>query len=247
MRAILSACAILSGLIVWSLLHVTPARHPPVVVDDEWREAYGNALSARKQILDVEEKAWRGEGPAGLKPEELALIGDCLKDLRTAERRLGVLAELLKRRGLEDCPEMRVFRPCWMRTKVWILDAADLVGPPPKPPESAGLYIRMNRAFNRSEKAKDELGDLRRASGDIQDRNDPAELEEARMKARRIRETLGACRTELGELEDYLRRELREADLSSRDLPDLEALREESSLLQQAMMSAREITIRFGR
>ena len=138
-------------------------------------------------------------------------------------------------------------RPGWRMTKVWILDAADLVGPPPKPPESAGFYIRMNRALHRSEKVKEELAQLRKAAGEIRDRNDPPELEEALKQSKRIRETLSACRSELTGLEDYLRRELNEGDLSAVDLPDLVTLRGEASLLQQAMISAGEISLRFSR
>jgi hypothetical protein len=248
MRSILSACVVLVGLIAWKVINICqlPVPHS-LIVEDEWRDAYAKALSARKQIQEVEERTGAAEVPAMLKPEDLARIEGGLKELQAAERRFQALETLLRKKKLEDCNEMRDLLPCWRRTKVWILDAADLVGPPPKPPESAGLYIRMNRALHRSEKVKEELSNLRKAAGEIQDRNDPVELEEARKQARKIRETLGECRTELSGLEDFLRRELKETDLSARDLPDLETLRGEATLLQQAMISAGEISLRFRR
>lgn len=242
MRAILVTGIGLTGAIVYRLTVGGGCHFPPhtiIDVEKESGKAYNQADSAQREIQCIERKAWTGEPPVDLDPADLREIGTLLPRLERARLRFEELMTLLRKKRLEDTEDLRGMIPCWLRTRVWILDARAVAGFEP------GLYIPMNRALERWRRTRRELAGFRSSAAEIEDRDDADELRRALEQVREIRKALAECRDEFLRLEDFIRSGLRRDDLSTRDLPDLAVLREESALIQQAMASAGDLSLRF--
>jgi hypothetical protein len=242
MLLILGSCLVLGALIAWRVwAHYHRGVNVVINIDDEWRRAYDAAESASKGIFDVENKTWSKEKPVDLSPEDCLKIEQQLHVLEASEQKFQDLMAMLHKKQADDSDEMKNIVPRWLRTKVWILDASDLLEFEKKVPEYGGLYIPMYRTINRSKRGQKELVELAKDKGEILQRNDPAEKEKVRKEIKKIEESFAACQQELSRLEDYLKKGLTREDLSAKDIPDLETMREEASLIGQAMRTARDL------
>lgn len=240
MRAILAACLVLGAAIVYRLTGYV-CHGPPRGVDvaRETGKAYDQADTTRREIQSIERKAWLGNPPQDLNPEEIAEIRSRIAGLEAPKRRLEELMTLLQRGRLDDTDEMRAMVPFWLRTKVWILDARSVAE------SGTGLYIPMHRTLDRWRKARRDLAAVRTAVPDIESRDDSDERRSAYERVQELRKTLAACRDELLRLEEFIRTGLQEEALSAKELPDVEVLREETSLIHQAILGAGELSFRF--
>jgi len=240
MQAILTSCIVLGGLIVWRLVGPFWEREKdPVVVKEAVEEAYDRADQARREIQNVEKKAWARAAPVDLAVEDRTAIAKQLAELEESDRRFEKLILLLRKQNLEDCGEMRQLTPCRLRTKVWILDARAVLAPPNDPSSPPGFFIPFHRTLARWQDARRELTEVRALADGL-----PAgEKRALQTRIRAIRESLVECRDELLRLEEFVRAGLRLESLSTQDLPDVETLRENTSLIQQAMLSAGQLDL----
>jgi hypothetical protein len=248
MQTILSASIVLGGLLVWKF--VGPPGVPTggtVVVEKETREAYDLADAARRRIQILERKAWSSDEPGPLGAEEISQIGRHLLDLDASDRRFQRLDALLRKHHLEASADMKELTVCWLRTRIWKLDAQAVVGVRSDPSALPGFYLPLHRALDRWEKTRDELRELRdRADPRGEERTDDPQARKILDRLQAIRETLAEIRDEFLRLEALLSAGLRRESLPAGDLPDVELLRESASLVQQAMVSAGDLRLRFG-
>lgn len=244
MQSILSASIVLGGLILWRIFGGSFGREPEVVVvKDATEEAYDRADAARRQIQIIERKAWSAEDPPSLTATDLTEISRQLAELETADRRFERLDGLLRKKKLEGCGDMSGLTACWLRTRIWKLDAQAVVGVRSDPSSLPGLYIPMHRALARWQEARRELAEVRSLTVEIPTRQSAEEKRLLHARIRTIRETLVDCRDEFLRLEGFLCAGLKLESLPVRDLPDVELLRENASLVQQAMASAGQLDL----
>ena len=237
---ILVTSAVLLGLIslrVWKIMNrKDPGR---INVQEEAEAAFESGKGAGRDIFTREKKVWeKGEE---LFPDDFKEIQQRLKDLETCHARLKEILDLLRDRRLEDTPEHDWIVPRWLQVKLWILDASDLLDPAKKAPDYGGLFIRMYRTIDRSIQAQKELKELEKGKEDLLKESDPARRGAVVQRLRAIEARLGVCAEDFAKLDDYVKEGLARPDLSPRQIPDLETLRDEAARAGMVIKQAREL------
>ena len=233
---ILLACIGLGGAIAWKIfVRMNPNKAVSIDVDVEFDKAMEASIGASKDIHRIESKVW-------IKKEELtaddyAAIKGKLDELRVQHDKLKDLLDLLRIRNLADSGSYQKIVPKWIQLKMWILDAADLLDNQ-KPPEYGGLNIPMGLTSERIRKAQGELSDINTLKDKIIEENNPAKIKETRKKLADLRETFRSYVTKMQELDKYVADGLARPDLTTREVNELDQLREDANKAQMAVKLA---------
>jgi len=217
--------------------------HPPkgteiVDVNAESTAAWRAAQGARGEIEKIEKKVW--DKNEALTPEDNERIKAERKKLIDAEASMKSLLDLLAKERKENSQDGTDILRMWMETKIWILDANDVLAES-KPPEYGGLYIPMYRAVMKWQSALKELKELESRRDAILEKNDPAEREKASARAKELEELFQACSEKLQALNVYVQQGTARDNLSIYKLKDLELLAEEANQSMLAKGQARTL------
>jgi hypothetical protein len=236
MLFIIFACLGLGGAIAYKLWRAAhPVERSVIDVKDQFEKALDQAKDASKAILSVQTKVWgRGEE---LKPDDFEGIKKSLGELRDAHDKMKDLLDLLHARNLDDSKEKQDIVPKWLQCKMWILDASDLLDNQ-KPPEYGGLNIPMFLTSDKIRKATTALGEIRTESEKIIERNNPDEIKATRKKISDLREQFRGFVTKMQDLDKYVAEGLARPDLTSKEVIELEMLRDDANKAQMAVKAA---------
>jgi hypothetical protein len=243
MLFIIFSCLGLGGAIAYKLWRAT---HPPeksvIDVAADFDKALDLGKGASKDILAIQTKVW-GKGEE-LKPEDFEGIKKKLGELREAHDKMKDLLDLLHARGLDDSKEKQDIVPKWLQCKMWILDASDLLENQ-KPPEYGGLNIPMFLTSDKIRKALTALGEINTEKDKIIERNDPNEIKATRKKISDLREQFRALVSKMQDLDKYVAEGLARPDLSSKEVIELEMLRDDANKAQMAVKAAGNMLLAF--
>jgi hypothetical protein len=236
MLFIIFSCLGLGGMIAWKLYRASHGGEKTTIdVAGEFDKALDLGKGASKDILAVQTKVWgRNEE---LKPEDFETIKKKLVELREAHDKMKDLLDLLHARGLDDSKEKQDIVPKWLQCKMWILDASDLLDNQ-KPPEYGGLNIPMFLTSDKIRKAQTALGEINTEKDKIIERNDPAEIKATRKKIADLREQFRGLVTKMQDLDKYVAEGLARPDLTSKEVLELDQLRDEANKAQMAVKAA---------
>ncbi len=240
---IIVACLGLGGAIawkVWVIMH--PHKAETIDVGAEFDKLIDKTKDASKAIFKIEEKVWlKGEE---LKGDDFSSIKSRLGELEEAEQKLGDLLSLLRRRNLQDSGDYPKILSFWLQTRIWIYDASDLLENQ-KPPEYAGLNVPMFVTSKKITKAQDELKEINTLKEEIIKRNDPAELKATRKKIADLKEVFRTCSVKLQEIDKYVADSLARPDLTSKEVMELEMLRDDANKATMANKASGELLKAF--
>ena len=236
MLGIIFSCLGLGGAIAYKLWVATHGKEKTVIdVGSDFDKALDLAKGASKDILAVQTKVWgRGEE---LKPEDFTAVKKSLGELREAHDKMKDLLDLLHARGLDDSKEKQDIVPKWLQCKMWILDATDLIENQ-KPPEYGGLNIPMFLTSDKIRKAQTALGEINTEKEKIIERNNPDEIRATRKKISDLREQFRTLVTKMQDLDKYVAEGLARPDLTSKEVAELDQLRDEANKAQMAVKAA---------
>ena len=236
MLGIIFSCLGLGGMIAYKLyLRAKGGEKTVVDVDAEFEKALDLGKGASKDILAIQTKVWgRNEE---LKPEDFTAIKKSLGELRDAHDKMKDLLDLLHAKGLDDSKEKQDIVPKWLQCKMWILDASDLLDNQ-KPPEYGGLNIPMFLTSEKIRKAVTSLGEIRTETEKIIERNNPEEIKATRKKISDLREQFRGLVTKMQDLDKYVAEGLARPDLTSKEVVELEMLRDDANKAQMAVKAA---------
>lgn len=233
---IIVSCVVLGGMIGWKIWR---NMHPPtktaIDVDAEFDKYMDTAKGASKEIFAIETKVW-GKNEE-LKPDDFATIKTKLAELRDCHDKIKDLLDLLHVRGLDDSGSHQTIVPKWIQVKMWILDATDLLENQ-KPPDYGGLNIPMFLTSDKIRKAQAELGEINTMKDKIVEKNDPAEIKATRKKISDLREAFKAHAAKLQDLDKYVAEGLARPDLTSKEVMELDQLRDEANKATMAVKAA---------
>src|SRR5262245_22799469 len=171
---IIVACLGLSGGIAWKLwIKFHPPTRTVINVQDEFDKIMDRAKDSSKAIFAVETKVW-GQGKE-LTAEDFGTIKTELGKLITCEDELRKLLDLLRAKNFDESAEKQMILPKWLQTRMWIIDASDLLENQ-KPPDYGGLNVPMFLTSDRIRKAQEQLKEINTLKDEIIKRNDPAEI-----------------------------------------------------------------------
>jgi hypothetical protein len=226
----------LGGAIVWKLVLKAKGKDKTSIdVDVEFDKAMDLSKDASKDIFSIETKVW-GKNQ-DLTAEDFTTIKSKLDDLRVQHDKLKDLLDLLRARGLADSGSFQKIVPKWIQLKMWILDASDLVENQ-KPPEYGGLNIPMFVTSEKIRKAQTELMEIKTREAEIVQKNDPAEIKATRKKIADLREAFRSYVAKMQDLDKYVAEGLARPDLTSREVMELDHLRDEANKAQMAVKAA---------
>jgi hypothetical protein len=243
MLFIIFSCLGLGGAIAYKIWRVKHGGEKTVIdVAGDFDKALDLAKGASKDILAVQTKVWgRGEE---LKADDFETIKKKLGELREAHDKMKDLLDLLHARGLDDSKEKQDIVPKWLQCKMWILDASDLLDNQ-KPPEYGGLNIPMFLTSDKIRKAQTALGEINTEKDKIIERNDPAEIKATRKKIADLREQFRGLVTKMQDLDKYVAEGLARPDLSSKEVLELDQLRDDANKAQMAVKAAGTLLLGF--
>ena len=107
-----------------------------------------------------------------------------------------------------------------------------------KPPEYGGLNVPMFVTSEKIRKAQEELKEINTLKDDVMKRNDPAEIKAQRKKITDLREAFRSYATKLQSLDQYVQDGLARPDLTSKEVMELDHLRDEANKAQMAVVAA---------
>jgi hypothetical protein len=225
---IVLACLGLGGAIAWKLYRKYHPGDGPTSIDvgDVFDKIMDKTKGASKDIFKIQEKVWlKGEE---LKAEDFGAIKAKLGDLEDAEQKLGDLLSLLRRRNLQDSGDYPKILAHWLQTRMWIYDASDLLENQ-KPPEYGGLNVPMFVTSKKITKAQDEIKDINTTLDDVIKENNPEKLKATRKRIAELKETFRVCSVKMQELDKYIADSLARPDLTSKEVVELEMLRDDAN------------------
>jgi hypothetical protein len=240
---IIFACLGLGGAIAWRLWqkfhHVDPTT---IDVAAEFEKIMDKTKGSSKDIFKIQEKVWqKGEE---LKAEDFSAIKTKLDDLEDGEKKLAELLNLLRRRNLQDSGDYPKILAHWLQTRIWMNDASDLLENQ-KPPDYGGLNVPMFVTSRKISKALEELKEINTLKEDIIKRNDPAEIKTTRKKLADLRETFRTSSVKLQDLDKYVADCLARPDLTSKEVIELEMLREDANKATMAIKASGDLLKAF--
>jgi len=233
---IIFSCLALGGMIAWRLwqkFHVKERQTIDVMA--EYEKIVDKGKDASKAIFAIQTKVW-GKN-AELTPEDFTAIKAELNKLVDCEEQYQKLLMLLRTKNLEDSLEKQKIIPTWLQTKMWILDATDLVENQ-KPPEYGGLNIPMFVTSEKIRKAQDELKEINTLKNEVIKEGNPEKIKAARKRIGELRDAFRAHATKLQALDQYVQDGLARPDLTSKEVMELDHLRDEANKAQMAVVAA---------
>ncbi|HVE41012.1 MAG TPA: hypothetical protein VNM14_14045 [Planctomycetota bacterium] len=241
--SIIFACLGLGGAIawkVWKIMH--PVTRESIDVGAEFDKLTDRTKGSSKDIFKIQEKVWlRGEE---LKADDYAAIKPKLDDLVDCEAKLAELLSLLRRKNLQDSGDYPRILAHWLQMRMWIYDASDLLENQ-KPPEYGGLNVPMFVTSKKISKAQEELKEINTTKEDIIKRNDPAEIKAVRKKIADLKEIFRTSSVKLQELDKYVADSLARPDLTSKEVMELEMLRDDANKATMANKASGELLKAF--
>lgn len=208
----------------------------------EWQAAFDKAKEARVKIDKIEQKVWiAGEA---LSPSDYKDVAGHREVLADASDKITSLIELVREKHGEDNKEVRDMVLRLYQIKLWVLDAWDLVDSEGKEGVQAGFFIPMNQALTRWQKAKEEFEGILAKKAELL--ADPEQKKATLERLKVISKTISEVQEKLSALDDYVRAELVNEDLSAKEVPELGPMRQEATLAGQLFKSVRETRSEFG-
>jgi hypothetical protein len=239
---IVLACLGLGGAIVWKLFGPKGGTKTEIDVDKEADALIDAAKGTSKDIFAIQTKVW-GKNQ-DLTPEDFATIKTKLEELRSQHDKLKDLLDLMHIRGFGDSGSKHKIVPKWLQLKMWILDAADLLENQ-KPPEYGGLNIPMFVTSEKIRKAQAALVEVNTEKEKIIERNNPEEIKATRKKISDHREAFRAYATKMEDLDKYVAEGLARPDLTSKEVMELDHLRDEANKARMAIRAAGDLLKAF--
>lgn len=236
MLGIIFSCLGLGGAIAWKLYMKYNQKGPTSIdVDAEFEKQMDAAKGASKDIFAIETKVWgRNEE---LKADDFATIKKKLDELRECHDKIKDLLDILRAKNMMDTGSWQAIVPKWIQVKMWILDATDLVENQ-KPPEYGGLNVPMFVTSEKIRKAQTALGEINTEKEKIIERNNPDEIKATRKKISDLREQFRGFVTKMQDLDKYVAEGLARPDLTSKEVMELDQLRDEANKAQMAVKAA---------
>jgi hypothetical protein len=231
------------GIRLWLMFHGRPTGQI-IKVEYEWKEAFNAAERAQKEIFTIESKVWVSNET--LKPEQYKRIGERLETLRNSAEKMHELME--KIRKLPDGPasqEAADIPPRLLKLKFWILDADGVVESEKDTSKQAGYFIPLFTMINRWHEARKEIQTVEKTKAEILQRNDAEEKKTIRERIAKIQTDLGRIAEKIAALDDYVKDGLARQDLTTKEIPDLEPLRDEQALVLQTINQIRRLKADF--
>jgi hypothetical protein len=237
MLGIIFSCLGLGGAIAYKLYMKMKAKDGPsaIDVDKVFEEQMDRAKDASKEIFRTETKVW-GKNE-DLKPEDFEIVKKQLAALRECHDKIKDLLDILRAKNMMDTGSFQTIVPKWIQVKMWILDATDLLENQ-KPPEYGGLNVPMFVTSEKIRKAQAALGEINTEKDKIIERNDPNEIKATRKKITDLREQFRGLVTKMQDLDKYVAEGLARPDLTSKEVMELDQLRDEANKAQMAVKAA---------
>jgi len=236
---IIFACLGLGGAIAWKVWKIThPTTRDSIDVGAEFDKLTDKTKDASKAIFKIEEKVWlKGEE---LKGDDFGGIKSRLGELEDAEQKLADLLSLLRRRNLQDSGDYPKILAFWLQTRIWINDASDLIENQ-KPPDYGGLNVPMFVTSKKITKAQDELKDINTTLEEVIKENDPEKLKATRKRIAELRDAFRAYSVKMQDLDKYVADCLARPDLTSKEVLELEMLRDDANKATMAVKASGEL------
>jgi hypothetical protein len=237
---IIFACLGLGGAIAWKLYR---KYHPPegpglIDIGVEFDKITDKTKGASKDIFKIQEKVWiKGED---LKAEDYTAIKPKLDELVECEAKLADLLSLLRRKNFQDSGDYPKLLSHWLQTRMWIYDASDLLENQ-KPPDYGGLNVPMFLTSKKITKAQDELKDINTTLEEVIKENNPEKLKATRKRISELRDAFRAYSVKMQDLDKYVADSLARPDLTSKEVVELEILREDANKATMAVKASGEL------
>ena len=236
MLGIIFSCLGLGGMIAYRVyIRLTHKTLEAIDVDKEFDKQMDRAKDASKEIFRTETKVW-GKSEE-LKPEDFELVKKQLAALRECHDKIKDLLDILRAKNMMDTGSWQMIVPKWIQVKMWILDANDLLENQ-KPPEYGGLNVPMFLTSEKIRKAQTALGEINTEKDKIIERNNAEEIKATRKKITDIREQFRGFVTKMQDLDKYVAEGLARPDLTSKEVMELDQLRDEANKAQMAVKAA---------
>jgi len=237
MLGIIFSCLGLGGAIAWRVYIRIKAKDgvSAIDVDKVFEEQMDRAKDASKEIFRTETKVW-GKNEE-LKADDFEVVKKQLAALRECHDKIKDLLDILRAKNMMDTGSFQAIVPKWIQVKMWILDAADLIENQ-KPPEYGGLNVPMFVTSEKIRKAQTALGEINTEKDKIIERNNPEEIKATRKKIADLRELFRGLVTKMQDLDKYVAEGLARPDLTSREVMELDQLRDEANKAQMAVKAA---------
>lgn len=237
MLGIIFSCLGLGGAIAWKLYQKYHGKEgaSAIDVDKVFEEQMDRAKDASKEIFRTETKVW-GKNEE-LKAEDFETVKKKLAELRECHEKIKDLLDILRAKNMTDTGSFQMIVPKWIQVKMWILDAADLLENQ-KPPEYGGLNVPMFVTSEKIRKAQTALGEINTEKEKIIERNNADEIKTTRKKITDLREQFRGFVTKMQDLDKYVADGLARPDLTSKEVMELDQLRDEANKAQMAVKAA---------
>ena len=237
MLGIIFSCLGLGGAIAWRVYIRIKAKDgvSAIDVDKVFEEQMDRAKDASKEIFRTETKVW-GKNEE-LKADDFEVVKKQLATLRECHDKIKDLLDILRAKNMMDTGSFQKIVPKWIQVKMWILDATDLLENQ-KPPEYGGLNVPMFVTSEKIRKAQAALGEINTEKDKIIERNDPNEIKATRKKITDLREQFRGMVTKMQDLDKYVAEGLARPDLTSKEVMELDQLRDEANKAQMAVKAA---------
>jgi hypothetical protein len=233
---IIVACVGLGGAIGWRLWQKMHGKEKVVIdVQGEFDKIMDRGKDASKAIFSIETKVW-GKGQE-LTAEDFAAIKTELGKLITCEDELRKLLDLLRAKNFDESAEKQMILPKWIQTRMWIIDASDLLENQ-KPPDYGGLNVPMFLTSDKIRKAQEELKEINTTKDDVIKENNPEKIKATRKRISELRETFRVCSVKLQDLDKYVGEGLSRPDLTSKEVVELDQLREDANKATMAIKAS---------
>lgn len=239
---IVLACLGLSGGIVWKLFGPKGTGQGPIDVDKVFEEQMEAAKEASGEIFKIQTKVW-GKNQ-DLTAEDFATVKTKLESLRACHEKVKDLLDILRQKNMTDTGSFQAIVPKWLQLKMWILDAADLLDNQ-KPPEYGGLTIPMFVTSEKIRKATAELSEINTLKDEIIKESNPEKIKATRKKIADLREAFRGYGTKMQDLDKYVAEGLARPDLTTKDVRELEQLRDEANKANMAVRAAGDLLKAF--
>ena len=246
MLGILISTVVLIGMIgykVYRILFKPPKRE--INVEAASKDAFKRAEDAQKEIFRAESKVWiMGET---ISAATAVAIGDQLEELRKCDDGMKELFDWMHLKKAESSSDWDTLVTYSLQTKLWILDASDLLDNLKKP-GYGGLYIPMYSTMKRLADSQKELKEIqiRRDELAAQAETNPELKKKTREKIGELKKRFADFRDQLNGLDKYIHDGLAREDLSPKIIKELDELHTEAANAQMAIKLAGTLASTFG-
>ena len=223
---------------------LTRGERSVVNVREEGDAAYDRARSASRDVQRVQSKAVPAVEP--LPAAELEPLKAQRTVLEESQARIKELLDLLHQHKLDDSPERDDLSTKLLQVKLWILDLDDFLDSSKAAPAYGGFTVPMERARARAQVVHKELKEVEGSKAGLVDGGDAAAKAAAVVRLKELEGKLAGLAEEFGRLEDYVKTGLARPDLSPKQIPELEGLREETSRAMMGRQQARSLRARLA-